>query len=121
MAAHASPAVVGDFGSAAWSVPKLRANFTTRRFLKKALSLDENYPGFVAATEAKDQCLGSTGCQPVGFGDSPKRTLIIRWRRSNNWRSEFRVLLKAALSAFACLRDSVTIDTSFWTQTSRSV
>jgi hypothetical protein len=40
---HASPAVVVDFDSAAWSVPKLRANSTTRRFLKKALSLDEDY------------------------------------------------------------------------------
>jgi hypothetical protein len=40
---HASSAIVGDVGRAAWSVPKLRANFTTRRFLKKALSLDEDY------------------------------------------------------------------------------
>jgi hypothetical protein len=52
MAAHASPAVVGDFGSAAWSVPKLRANFTTRRFPKKALSLDEDYR---IRTEIRDQ------------------------------------------------------------------
>jgi hypothetical protein len=32
---HASPAVVGDFGGAAWSIPKLHANSTTRLFLKR--------------------------------------------------------------------------------------
>jgi hypothetical protein len=72
IAVHASPAVIGDFGGAAWSIPKLYVNSTTRRFLKKALSLDEVYRGhFVAAAESGDQCPASAQPARPCAGDSP--------------------------------------------------
>jgi len=75
IAVHASPAVIGDFGGAAWSIPKLHANSTTRRFLKKALSLDEDYRGRSSLRrKAEDQRLARAqpACPCAGDSRVPK-------------------------------------------------